>query len=66
MKAYKTSIYIYAESEEEVTAFEETFRNLLEEKRSQGIAVTANKLTSAIRKYGNNFFLNNFLKTYKN
>lgn len=62
MQAYNATIPVYAESEEELTAFQKTFYDFVNEKRSQGIAVSAKKLTQALKMFKDNQYLNNFLK----
>lgn len=62
MQAYKANIPIYAESDVEIRAFEQIFYDFVNEKREQGVAVTAAKLTEALRKFKNNPFLINYLK----
>lgn len=62
MQAYNATIPVYAESEEELTAFQKTFYDFVNEKRIQGIAVSAKKLTQALKMFKDNQYLNNFLK----
>ena len=62
MQAYNVAIPIYAESEEEVAAFQKTFYDFVDEKRNQGIAVSAKKLTQALKMFKDNQYFNNFLK----
>jgi elongation factor P hydroxylase len=62
MTPFQAKIFIYAETEEEVKAFQEAFHALVNDKREQGIAVTAGKLTDALQRFGNNFFVNNYLR----
>lgn len=62
MTPYKATIYIYANGEDEVLEFQQLFYDFVNSKREQGIAVTALKLTQALAKYKDNFFVNNFLK----
>lgn len=62
MTPTKISFYVYTDSSEEAKELERALHSFVEDKRSVGIAVTAKKLTLALTKYKNNFFLNNFLK----
>lgn len=62
MIATKVTIPIYAETEAEAKSFEQTFYAFVNAKREQGIAVTASKMAEALNKFGNNMFLNNFLR----
>lgn len=61
MKPYKANIYIYADNENEVAQFEKAFYDFVNLKRQQGIAVSAQKVTLALYKFKDNFFVNNFL-----
>ena len=61
MKPYKANIYIYANNADEVAEFERVFYDFVNFKRQQGIAVSAHKMTLALSKFKDNFFLNNFL-----
>lgn len=62
MQAYNATIQIYAESEEELSTFQKAFYDFVNEKRNQGIAVSAKKLTQALTMFKDNQYLNNFLK----
>lgn len=62
MQPHKATIYVYANSEEEVREFERTYHSFVNEKREQGIAVSARKLTSALKQFANNFLVAKFLK----
>lgn len=62
MQAYNATIPIYAETEDEVKAFEKNFYDFVDEKRSQGIAVSAKKMSQALAMFKDNQYLNNFLK----
>lgn len=62
MQQYNATIPVYAETEEEAAAFQKTFYDFVDEKRNQGIAVTAKKLTQALKMFKDNQYLNNFLK----
>jgi hypothetical protein len=60
MKPYKAQIYLYADSEAEIAEFEQIFHALVNDKRAHGIAVRANKLSEALKRYGNNYFVNQY------
>lgn len=62
MIATKVTIPIYANSEDEAREFEQKFRAFVAAKREQGIAVTAQRMTEALDKFHNNYFLNKFLQ----
>lgn len=62
MKPYKATFYIYAENEQDVITLQQELNNLVRTKYDSGILVTAPKLTNALRKFGANVLVNNFLK----
>lgn len=62
MKAYQATIYVYAEDESEVKELEKRFFDFVNEKRNQGVAVSAKKMTAALEKFKNNYFVNNYLR----
>lgn len=62
MQPYNATIPIYAETEDEVKAFEKNFYDFVNEKRNQGIAVSAKKMSQALAMFRDNAYLNNFLK----
>jgi hypothetical protein len=62
MQPYQAKIYIYADSQEQVSAFESAFNQLVNDKRQLGIAVSAEKLLQAIDRFGGSFFINHYLK----
>ena len=62
MKPYQVTFYIYAEDDAEVQKLQHELNGFVRERYNKGIIVTATKLTEALRKFGNNFIVNNFLK----
>jgi hypothetical protein len=62
MQPYKVTFYVYAESEEQARELEQQLYEFVDSKRSRGIAVTARKLTQALIKFRDNYFVNNYLK----
>lgn len=62
MKPYKVEFYVYAECESEVQALQEQLNGFVREKYNTGLLVTAKKLTSALSKFCNNFFVTNYLR----
>jgi hypothetical protein len=62
MKPIKVSFYVYVDDDSEATELAKSLHDFVEDKRRIGIAVTAKKLTEALNKFKNNFFVNNFLK----
>lgn len=62
MQQYNVTIPVYADSADKAESFAKSFYLFVDEKRRQGIAVTAEKLTGALEKYKDNIFLINYLK----
>ena len=62
MKQFNVTIPIYADDEQQCKQFAKDFFDLVNNMRSKGVAVTATKLSSAIRQFGNNSILVNFLR----
>ena len=62
MKQFNVTIPIYADDEQQCKQFAKDFFNLVNNMRSKGVAVTATKLSSAIKQFGNNSILVNFLR----
>ncbi|MDE7411575.1 MAG: hypothetical protein K2M94_06000 [Paramuribaculum sp.] len=62
MQPYQAKFFIYAESEAEVAELEKALYDFVDAKRQQGVAVRAAKLTEALTKYRDNFFVTNFLR----
>ena len=62
MQPYQAKFFIYADNEAEVAELEKTLYDFVDSKRQQGVAVRASKLTEALTKYKDNFFVTKFLK----
>lgn len=62
MKPYQATFYVYAENEDEVKALQRELNSFVRDRYNNGVIVTCSKLTEAIRRFGNNFLVNNFLK----
>ncbi len=62
MQPYQAKFFIYAESEAEVAELEKALYDFVNAKREQGVAVRAAKLTEALTKYKDNYFVTNFLR----
>lgn len=54
--------YAYCESEAEAQELEKALYDFVDAKRQQGVAVRAAKLTEALKKYKDNFFVTQFLR----
>lgn len=62
MKPYKIEIYVYAESEEKALAVQKAAKDFVRERYQKGMLVTADKLLSALQRFGNSVIVNQFLK----
>lgn len=62
MKAYKIDMWVYAESQAEADALQAELLSFVRDKREQGIAVTASRLTKAMQMFKNNIFVTNYLR----
>ena len=48
MQPYKIEMYVYADSQQEADKLQATLRAFVENKRNQGVAVTASSLINAV------------------
>lgn len=62
LQPYKIDLYVYAENAEQATSLQNELKAFVNEKREQGVAVTANVLNGALQRFKNNPLLFNFLK----
>lgn len=62
MQPIEIKFYAYCDSEAEAKELEKALRDFVEAKRQQGVAVRASKLTQALTKYKDNFFVTQFLR----
>lgn len=62
MKPYKIEIYVYADSEEKASLVQKALNNFVKERYQSGILVTADKLMTALTRFGNSIIVNQFLK----
>lgn len=62
MKPYKVTFYVYSDNDNDVEQLQDQLNNFVREKYNNGILVTAIKLSSALKKFCNNFFVTNYLK----
>ena len=62
MQPIEIKFYAYCESEAEAKDLEKALYDFVNAKREQGVAVRAAKLTEALTKYKDNFFVTKFLK----
>ena len=62
MRGFEIKFNIYAESQGEADMATDAIKAFINAKAQQGIAVTAEKLTAAINKYKDNYFVTNYFK----
>lgn len=62
MKPYKIEFYIYADSEAEAREVERAAHAFVSSNYQQGIIVSARKITDALNRFKDNFFVKTFLR----
>ena len=62
MGGFEVKFNVYANSQEEADRASEMIKSFISEKAKQGIAVTADRLVSAIIKYKDNYFVTNYFR----
>ena len=62
MQGYQVSFNVYAESQQEADAASLAIKSFITEQARQGRAVTAVKITEAVGRYKNNYFVTNYFK----
>lgn len=62
MEGFEIKFNVYAATQEEADEAAQTIRQFISELAVQGKAVTATKITEAVRKYRNNYFVINYFK----
>ena len=62
MQPIQIKFYAYCENEAEAKELEQALYEFVETKRQQGVAVRAAKLTEALTRYRDNYFVTNFLR----
>lgn len=58
----KVAFNVYANSQEEAEAASKAIADFVDKMAKQGVAVTAEKLTQAVRNWGNNPLVRNYFK----
>jgi hypothetical protein len=66
MQGYKISFNIYAESEAEATAAQQAIVGFISDHAREGRAVSATKITNAIKQWQSNPFVKNHIINYFN
>lgn len=64
MGGYEVKFNIYAESQEEADAVSAAFKEFIDSQARSGIAVTATKVTDAVRRWGGNPMVRNRVINY--
>nr|DAH39127.1 MAG TPA: hypothetical protein [Caudoviricetes sp.] len=62
MKPYKAQFYVYADSEQEVMELEKALHDFTAAQYGKGVLVSATKITEAVRRFGHNLLITQFLK----
>ena len=62
MNPYKVTLWVYADSEAEVNALQETLNSFAVEKYNKHIYLRATTLQKLINQYGDSAIVNNFLR----
>ena len=62
MKGYPVQFNVYAETQEEADRTSEAIKAFITAQAQKGVAVTAEKLTAAVRKWGDNFLVASYFK----
>ena len=62
MEGYPVQFNVYAESREEADAASSAIKAFITSQAERGVAVTAAKLTAAVRKWGDNFPVTSYFK----
>jgi len=62
MQGYEIKFNVYAETPGEAALATEAVKEFISGMAQKGIAVTAKKITEAVRKYKDNFFVTNYFK----
>lgn len=62
MKGYKIEFFVYAESQEEADEACRTIKEFIDSNAREGRAVTAKKISDAVTRWSNNFFVKNYFR----
>lgn len=62
MKPYKIQIYVYAENDQEAEQVAQSAKAFVKKKYEQGILITADKLSTALERFADNFIVNQYFK----
>ena len=62
MDGYEVSFRVFANSQEEADAASRALRRFVDDKARQGIAVTAGKVSDAVGRFKDNYFVTQYFK----
>ena len=62
MGGYEIRFNVYANSQEEADRATEAIKAFINAKAAQGIAVTAERISSAVNRYKDNYFVTSYFK----
>lgn len=62
MSGFEIKFNVYAESQEEADRATAAIKEFIGAKAMQGVAVTAEKITAAVNKYKDNYFVTSYFK----
>ena len=62
MSGFEIKFNVYANSQEEADRATEAIKAFIGAKAAQGVAVTADKIASAVNKYKDNYFVTSYFK----
>lgn len=62
MQGFEVKFNVYAETQEEANLASDAVKQFISSMAQKGVAVTANKITDAVRKWKDNYFVTNYFK----
>ena len=62
MQGYEIRFNVYADSQEEADKASDAIKAFISARASEGVAVTANKLTEAVARYKDNYFVSQYFR----
>ena len=62
MEGYEVKFNLYAESQEDADEASKAIKDFVSGMAQKGIAVTAKKIACAVRRWGDNVFVNSYFK----
>ena len=62
MQGFEVKFNVYAETQAEADLASDAIKAFISEMAQKGIAVTANKMTDAVKKWKDNYFVTNYFR----